>query len=809
MPKLVLLAKSTYVWLDQMSKRYRQDIRHLDEIPDVELDELAARGFTGLWLIGPWRRSEASRRIKHLRGQPDAIASAYALDDYVLAEALGGLTAYENLRDRAWNRGIWLASDMVPNHVGIDGRWVIEHPDWFIQLSASPYPSYTFDGPDLSSDASVSVFIENHYYDSSDAAVVFKRVDRATGEARYLYHGNDGTSMPWNDTAQIDYLNPEAREAVIQTILQVAGQFPIIRFDAAMTLAKRHVQRLWFPESEAGGAIPSRAQYGSLSEEAFDRRMPHEFWREVVDRVADERPDTLLLAEAFWQMEGYFVRTLGMHRVYNSAFMTMMRDERNTEYRQLMKNVLEFESGILGRFVNFMNNPDEETAVAQFGKDDKYFGVAVVMSTMPGLPMFGHGQIEGYSEKYGMEFRAAKREELPDPWLVERHRREIVPLLHRREQFAGVDGFLLFDLTTSEGTVNEDVFAYSNRFEDESSLVVYHNRSATARGWLTESAAFPVERRDTAPRIRRDLHEGLDIVGGPGMFVVMREAITGLEHLYLADRLVHNGFYLELGAFEYRVYLDIREVGDEVGDLARLEEDLAGRGVVSVERARQELRLRPLHDAVVAALAPTASATEAARRLSEVASELARMRAEAVLKTSGETEGRRGAPAIYAPEAGSPAPQPRAAALLRRLGITSDPYRELKLEPRLEREWFDYPDAKGAAQMVPVLLDLEVPPQADLTASETLNLLVDGGPLRNLLEVHEYGGVRWFSKGRFALLAAAMVPWLTGDVDPKRSAQLTEALERLAEESGYRYDVLLASSAPQVRPADPEGPSPG
>ena len=56
--------------------------------------------------------------------------------------------------------------------------------------------------------------------------------------------------------------------------------------------------------------------------------MPAEFWREVVDRVAAEVPDTLLLAEAFWLLEGYFVRTLGMHRVYNSAFMHMLRDEK-------------------------------------------------------------------------------------------------------------------------------------------------------------------------------------------------------------------------------------------------------------------------------------------------------------------------------------------------------------------------------------------------------------------------------------------------------------------------------------------------
>ena len=89
---------------------------------------------------------------------------------------------------------------------------------------------------------------------------------------------------------------------------------------------------------------------------------PIEFWREVVDRVAQEVPDTLLLAEAFWLMEGYFVRTLGMHRVYNSAFMNMLKREENEKYRMTIKNVLEFDPEILKRFVNFMNNPDERTA---------------------------------------------------------------------------------------------------------------------------------------------------------------------------------------------------------------------------------------------------------------------------------------------------------------------------------------------------------------------------------------------------------------------------------------------------------------
>ena len=54
------------------------------------------------------------------------------------------------------------------------------------------------------------------------------------------------------------------------------------------------------------------------------------------------------------------------------------------------------------------------------------------MATMPGLPMFGHGQIEGFAEKYGMEYRRAYRDETPDAELIARHEREIFPLLHRR-----------------------------------------------------------------------------------------------------------------------------------------------------------------------------------------------------------------------------------------------------------------------------------------------------------------------------------------------------------------------------------------
>jgi glycosidase len=596
MPGAVLIAKSTYVWLAQLSRKYGRHLGRLDEIPDADLAELAHHGINTLWLIGVWERSRASRTIKQLCGNREAVASAYSLFDYRIADDLGGEAAYIALRDRAYHHGIRLASDMVPNHMGIDSPWVVEHPEWFIARQDAPYPAYSFEGPDLSLDGRVEIKIEDHYYEQSDAAVVFRRRDKATGETRYIYHGNDGTSFPWNDTAQLDYLNAAVREQVIQTILHVARLFPVIRFDAAMTLAKRHFHRLWFPGPGSSGAIPSRAEYG-MNQADFDRAMPHEFWREVVDRVAAEVPGTLLLAEAFWLMEGYFVRTLGMHRVYNSAFMNMLRDEDNAKYRSVLKNTLEFDPDIMKRYVNFMSNPDERTAIDQFGKGDKCFGVAVMMSTLPGLPMFGHGQIEGFTEKYGMEYRWPRYQEDPDHWLVERHEREIAPLLKRRWLFAESAHFLLYDFFQPSGSVNEDVFAYSNRNGGERALVVYHNRYADAHGAVDFSAAY-ADKGSGQLRQRR-LAEGLGLSGDRTAVLAWRDSLTGLQYLRRAADLYDRGLSLNLHAYQSHVFLDWHELhstAEQPWD--RLSDWLNGRGVPSLDEELVNLELKPVHDAL-------------------------------------------------------------------------------------------------------------------------------------------------------------------------------------------------------------------
>ncbi len=592
MPRVVLMAKNTYVWLFQLSIQYQREIRTLDQIPDEELDRLARSGFSGLWLIGLWERSAASETIKKLCGNPEAVASAYSISEYRIASDLGGENALNNLKDRAWQRGIRLASDMVPNHMGIDSSWVTYQPDDFVGMDHPPFPAYTFNGPNLSRDPGFGIYLEDHYYSRSDAAVVFKWVDFSSGRTRFIYHGNDGTNMPWNDTAQLNYLSEVVREKVIQQILQVARDFPIIRFDAAMTLARKHYQRLWFPEPGSGGDIPSRSQF-ALTKTSFEEVFPREFWRDVVDRVAVEVPDTLLLAEAFWLMEGYFVRTLGMHRVYNSAFMNMMRNEDNANYRSVIKNTLEFDPEILQRFVNFMNNPDEKTAVDQFGKGDKYFGICLMMSTLPGLPMFGHGQVEGYAEKYGMEYRRAYLQEYPDQDLIDRHQRQIFPLLHQRSIFAGAEQFRLYDFYTDSGSVNEDIYAYTNGIGNQKGLIIYHNRYASTSGWLKHSSAYLDKKSGSL--IHTSLADGLGLYNSPQFFVILREKFNGMEYLRNSQDLHNNGLFLQLGAYQAYAFTDMEQVEeDPYGNWRRLHDELQGRPVKNILEEYNLLRYRSI-----------------------------------------------------------------------------------------------------------------------------------------------------------------------------------------------------------------------
>jgi hypothetical protein len=496
-----------------------------------------------------------------------------------------------------------------------------------------------------------------------------------------------------------------------------------------------------------------------------------------------------------------------------------------------------------------MSNPDEETALEQFGKDEKYFGVATVMATLPGLPMLGHGQVEGYAEKYGMEFRRARLDEQPDPSLVERHHREVFPLLHRRAWFAEAHDFLLYDLVTDGGGVDESVLAYSNGSGPTRSLVVYHTRFGSVAGTIRESAAYARKSASGAKRlVRRSLAEGLGLTNDPSMFVTFRDARTGLQYIRSSLELWERGLWLSLDAYQGHVFWEFDEVHDgTAGQWRHLAERLAGAGVPSLDEALVEQQLEPVHaplralfeGGLVAAIIEGSAGSADTDALEE--------RAAALLSATAESTGVGGDPVAVAGEVRDlvaeallaaaehdttdtePLARDDRAALLLYLvlsrlgalvpgadvGATSQAwYDELRLAPvvtdGLESVGLDDGAAAAAAATVRSLLALPRPsglrgrgPQREL---RLLERWLPSEPIRNAIGVNAWDGEEWLDGDRFAALLAWAQRLDAIETGASADTALATRLLTAAETAGYRLSALRAALAEADTKRTPRAP---
>jgi hypothetical protein len=285
----------------------------------------------------------------------------------------------------------------------------------------------------------------------------------------------------------------------------------------------------------------------------------------------------MLLAEAFWLLEGYFVRGLGMHRVYNSAFMTMLRDGKNAEYRTILRDTVGYDPELLRRYVNFLTTPDEEPAAVGFGIGDRALLAATLASTLPGVPMLGHGQWEGQRERYGMEYRAPRTSDPASADHVERYDREIAPLLRARHLFAGVADFRWFDAKGGSKAARESAYAFSNAAGSARSLVIALNSDAAAE--LTIHHASPAVAPSSSlagtpahPLPASTIADRLGISASAGDVVELRDAITNRSLLVSTAALTRSGLTVRLPAFGRVVFWGIAQhhstPSEPWGDLA-------------------------------------------------------------------------------------------------------------------------------------------------------------------------------------------------------------------------------------------------
>jgi len=346
----VILEVFAWPWLAALSAEAGRAIT-LAEVPHEAWDALALPQPTAVWLMGVWERSPAAREIALTdpsfaattaavlpdAAAADVVGSPYAIRSYEVDERLGGRDGLAAAREALAERGSTLVLDFVPNHVAPDHAWVAAHPEFFVHGTRE----------DLEADA--AAWLETRQ--------------------GILARGRDPFFPAWPDVLQLDPMSPGLREAVVETLSDIASQCDGVRCDMAMLVLDDVAERTWG--------------------ERLAPRRPEPYWREVTTEVARAYPEFLFIAEAYWDREAELFEQ-GFDLCYDKRLYDRLAGGDAAGLRAHLRADPAWQS----QLVRFLENHDEPRAAAVFGLD-RHLAAAVSLLTLPGAVLLHEGQTEG------------------------------------------------------------------------------------------------------------------------------------------------------------------------------------------------------------------------------------------------------------------------------------------------------------------------------------------------------------------------------------------------------------------------------
>ncbi len=196
---------NTRVWLRRFDTEDKN--ARLEDVPDSYWENLAEKGTDYVWLMGVWKICEStiekyclqegaikdsfSEALKDFQNK-DVIGSPYAIDQYEVSPRVGTEESLQHVRSVLNNLGMKLILDFVPNHFSADSSLIQTDPYVFLEVSSD-------------------FFIR-------DPHTFYKPLENAE---RFFAHGRDPFFPAWEDTIQVNYFHPEAREFMIMDHSQI------------------------------------------------------------------------------------------------------------------------------------------------------------------------------------------------------------------------------------------------------------------------------------------------------------------------------------------------------------------------------------------------------------------------------------------------------------------------------------------------------------------------------------------------------------------------------------------------------------
>lgn len=475
---------NTWVWLEELSAELGRRIS-LGDVPDEQWERLRGLGFDFIYLMGVWQRSAVGRRM--FRTNPadfpqfdaalpgwqtaDVVGSPYSIQDYSPDPRIGTFEDLSETHQKLRARGMGLILDFVPNHTGFDHPWVRNNPERYILGSEQ----------DFRRNPGAFYLLEND-----------------NGQNLFVACGKDPYFAPWRDVAQLNYFNPDCRAAMMNVLKTIAHHCDGVRCDMAMLVTTEVFSRTW---ANLLRAWPPPSV---------------EFWQEATTQL----PEFVWLAEVYWDME-WRMQQLGFKFTYDKRLYDRLCGTSPGEVRAH----LTADFGYQSKLARFLENHDEPRAAAVFPRE-KTASTALLLSTLPGMRFYHHGQLQGRRVRVPMPLARAAEEPA---------NRETLAVYERVLAFADQSVFhtgewKLLDVRAAGDDTFGDLVAYRWRKADDCAVIVVNLGGRTAQGRVQGAEL------DTSQNCLYD------------------DLLTGNQYVYERAAIAREGLYVRLAPHQAHAF---------------------------------------------------------------------------------------------------------------------------------------------------------------------------------------------------------------------------------------------------------------
>ncbi len=289
-----------------------------------DLPELKKMGVKIIWLMPIYPISEVNRKAKgdlfvHDIQDPEErkkyLGSYYAVADYSgVNPEFGTLEDLKELVQKAHELGMSVILDWVPNHSGWDNKWIKSHPEYYVK--------------------------------NSEGKITFPLNDK-------------GESIGWDDVADLDYNNPEMRNAMIESM------------------------QYWLKEADVDGF---RCDVAGM--------VPMDFWQQAVPQLCATKPIFMLAEDAGVEIvrgDDMFDMIYGWEA--HHMMKAIAKGEKNVHDWDKMIDTIKHHYENNDIIMNFTQNHDENSWNGSQGESFGDAGevMSVLSYMMPGMPLIYSG----------------------------------------------------------------------------------------------------------------------------------------------------------------------------------------------------------------------------------------------------------------------------------------------------------------------------------------------------------------------------------------------------------------------------------